>query len=72
RIPPRRPAETLAAYFARAVRLAPHLEDDLAPVRAAVDGAAYSPTCPTREDVARVRDHVGRIRPALRRNPPLT
>ena len=71
RIPPRGPAETFAAYFARVARLAPDLETVLAPVRAAVDAAAYSPASPTREDVATARAQVRRIKPALRRNPPL-
>lgn len=71
RISPRGPAETFAAYFARVARLAPDLETVLAPVRAAVDAAAYSPASPTREDVAAARAHVRRLKPALRRNPPL-
>ncbi|MCH8190196.1 MAG: hypothetical protein IIC80_02450 [Chloroflexi bacterium] len=71
RISPRGPAETFAAYFARVARLAPDLETVLAPVRDAVDAAAYSPASPTREDVATARAQVRRIKPALRRNPPL-
>ena len=64
-VEPRRPSETLNAYFARAIDALPHLEPSLLELRARFVAAAYGPAAPSRDDLACVRIEVKRLRPAL-------
>ena len=57
-VPPRAPAETLAAYFARANTALPHLGPGLHSLQRAFSSAAYGPTGPSPADVAAVKGQV--------------